>query len=273
MRSPGSALKPFIYALAFQDGLVGPETVLDDLPRRFGGYAPENFDRGFAGTVTAATRCGGRSTCRRWRCSIASGRCASRLRWRRGGEVLLPRRRHPSLPLALGGAGITLRQAAGLYAALATDGKRAPLRLADGRSGGPRPFLEPRAAATVAAVLTQRFPDAAATGVAWKTGTSWGGRDAWAMGFDRAYVVARLDRPAGRHAAARCDRPAAPPPLLSRVFDLLPAAPRAAASRRVAVREAPAAGRCIAPAVPAAGRGAVRTTGRWRCGRWAAVAH
>ena len=54
MRSPGSALKPFLYAMAFEAGIAAPETLLADLPRRFGAYAPENFDRGFAGRVTAA---------------------------------------------------------------------------------------------------------------------------------------------------------------------------------------------------------------------------
>ena len=54
VRSPGSALKPFIYAMAFADGIAAPDTVVPDLPRRFGGYAPEKFDRGFAGSVTAA---------------------------------------------------------------------------------------------------------------------------------------------------------------------------------------------------------------------------
>ena len=53
MRSPGSALKPFIYALAFENGLAHPETLLDDRPSRYGGYQPENFDLAFQGTVTA----------------------------------------------------------------------------------------------------------------------------------------------------------------------------------------------------------------------------
>ena len=227
VRSPGSALKPFIYALAFQDGWAGPATVLGDLPRRFGGYAPENFDRGFHGAVTAADAL-------RQSLNLPAVALLDRvgpLRFvaalRAGGApVRLPHNAMPSLPLALGGAGVTLRQAAGLYAALATDGRGAPLRLLRDEPVGYTPFLDPRAAATVAAVLTQRLPDGGQGGIAWKTGTSWGGRDAWAVGFDRAHVVAVwIGRPDGTPIPDSTGRSLALP-LLSRVFDLLPEAPR-----------------------------------------------
>ena len=229
VRSPGSALKPFIYGLAFQDGWVGPETVLSDLPRRFGGYAPENFDRFFHGTVTAATAL-------RQSLNLPAVALLDRVGPLRflgalraaGANLVLPRHALPSLPLALGGVGITLRQAAGLYAALATDGQAATLRLRADEPAVTRPFLEPRAAATVAAVLTERMPDAAQSGIAWKTGTSWGGRDAWALGFDRTHVVAVwIGRPDGTPIPGATGLSLALP-LLSRVFDLLPEAPRPA---------------------------------------------
>jgi penicillin-binding protein 1C len=238
IRSPGSALKPFIYALAFQDGLVGPETVLSDLPRHFGGYAPENFDRGFHGPVTAGEAL-------RESLNLPAVALLDRVGPLRflaalkaaGVTLRLPPHAAPSLPLALGGDGISLRQAAGLYAALATDGQGAPLRLL--ASDAPvvtRPFLDPRAAATVADELTQRLPDGGQRGIAWKTGTSWGGRDAWALGFNRDTVVGVwVGRPDGTPLPAATGRSLAVP-LLSHVFDLLPEAPRPAPQRdRVAV--------------------------------------
>ena len=227
VRSPGSALKPFIYALAFQDGIAGPDTVLADLPRRFGGYAPENFDRGFAGSVTAA------EALRRSLNLPAVGlldrvgplRFAAMLK-AAGVPLRLPAGADASLPLALGGAGLTLRQAAALYAALAADGSAAPLRLRADDPAAPRPFLQPRGAATVAGVLTQPLPDGGPPGIAWKTGTSWGGRDAWALGFDRRHVVAVwVGRPDGTPLPGATGRALALP-LLARVFDLLPPAPR-----------------------------------------------
>jgi penicillin-binding protein 1C len=228
VRSPGSALKPFIYALAFQDGLAGPETVLDDTPRRFGRYAPEDFDRGFAGEVTAAEAL--RRSLNLPAVALLDRvgplRFAATLR-SAGVALRLPPGADPSLPLALGGAGITLRQLAGLYAALATDGAAASLFLRPEERQPARAFLDPRAAAAIAGVLTQPFPDTLRGGVAWKTGTSWGGRDAWALGFDARHVAAVwIGRPDGTPLPGATGRGLAVP-LLSRLFDLLPAAPRA----------------------------------------------
>jgi penicillin-binding protein 1C len=105
VRSPGSALKPFIYALAFADGLAGPETVLADTPRQFGAYAPENFDRGFAGGVTAAEalRQSLNLPAVLLLDQVGPLRFAEALR-RAGAPLRLPPGAAPSLPLALGGA-------------------------------------------------------------------------------------------------------------------------------------------------------------------------
>lgn len=228
VRSPGSALKPFVYAIAFQDGLIGPETRLEDLPRRFGGYAPENYDRGFAGSVTAA------EALRRslnlpavaLMDRIGPIRFASLLN-EAGARLRLPPGADPSLPLALGGDGISLRHAVQLYAALAGDGTAPTLRLSADDSPERNPFLEPRAAVAIADILTQPFPDGGPAGVAWKTGTSWGGRDAWAIGFDRARVAGVwVGRPDGTPLPGATGRSLALP-LLARLFDRLPPAPRA----------------------------------------------
>ena len=125
VRSPGSALKPFIYGLGFEDGLVHPETLIEDRPVRYGSYAPENFDDTFHGTVTvrralqqSLERAGGRGA-RRGRPEPAGGAA-----WRGRRDLVLPRREAPGLALGLGGVGIRLTDLAMLYAGLARGGHR-----------------------------------------------------------------------------------------------------------------------------------------------------
>ncbi len=226
VRSPGSAMKPFIYAMAFQDGIAAPHTRIDDLPRRFGAYAPEDFDRTFQGSVTAgeALRRSLNLPAVALLDRIGPLRFAAAVKGA-GVSLRLPPGADPSLPLALGGAGTTLREMAGLYAALGTDGSAAAMRLGAAPQEV-RAFLQPRAASMIAEVLTQRFPDGGPPGVAWKTGTSWGGRDAWALGFDGAHVAGVwVGRPDGTPLPGATGRNLALP-LLARVFDMLPAAPR-----------------------------------------------
>ncbi len=228
IRSPGSALKPFIYALAFQDGITSANAWLTDLPRQYGGYAPENFDRGFAGRVTAgeALRRSLNLPAVALLDRIGPTRYAAALR-ATGLALRLQPGGAPSLPLALGGLGIDLRDIASLYTGLADDGSIVPLRLTAGDDAPPRRgFVEPDVARAVADMLTQPFPGGGASGVAWKTGTSWGGRDAWAVGFDAARVVAVwVGRPDGTAIPGATGRSLALP-LLARAFDLLPPAPR-----------------------------------------------
>ncbi|MCA3308772.1 MAG: penicillin-binding protein 1C [Roseomonas sp.] len=224
-RSPGSALKPFLYAMAFEQGLVRPDTLLSDLPRRFGAYAPENFDRGFAGRITAAEAL--RLSLNLPAVALLDGvgpaRFAASLR-SAGAAPVLPRGVDASLPLALGGAGTTLRDMVGLYALLGDGGRAGALRFTPGQGAG-APVLEARAATAVAGVLVQDFPGGGPRGVAWKTGTSWGGRDAWALGFDGRHVAGVwVGRPDGTPIPGLTGRDAALP-VLARVFALLPEAP------------------------------------------------
>jgi penicillin-binding protein 1C len=242
VRSPGSALKPFLYGLAFSDGLAGPETLLADGPENFGGYAPEDFTDTFTGRVTAAEALQqslnlpavgllARYGALRFAAALAAA----------GEPLRLPPGAEPSLPIILGGGGQTLRGMMALYAALATDGRVAPVTvtpvtltpvtLTAGAGPPGAPLLTPETARTIAAILTRPLPgDGPAEGIAWKTGTSWGDRDNWAMGFDRAHVVGVwVGRPDGTamDGGSAADHAL---PVLAAVFGLLPAAPRAVAT-------------------------------------------
>jgi penicillin-binding protein 1C len=233
VRSPGSALKPFIYAMAFDAGLAGPDTLLQDVPRRFGAYAPENYDRDFNGPVRMAEALRRSLNLPAVGLLNAVGPAGFLARMRTTGLALrLPATAtgtaDPSLPLALGGVGISVRDLAGFYTALATDGAVRRLHL-QGDAAAPVPLVSPRAARTIAGILTQDFPDGGPVGVAWKTGTSWGGRDAWAVGFDARHVaVAWVGRPDGTPLAAAeavATGRSLALPLLARLFTLLPASP------------------------------------------------
>ena len=197
VRSPGSALKPFIYALAFENGLAHPETLLEDRPARFAAsYAPENFDLTYQGTVTArrALQLSLNVPAVELLEAVGPARFIARLR-AGGADILLPRDAAPGLPVALGGLGITLTDLARLYAGLARGGAVPVLaRRADRPppADAERRIAEPVAAWYVADTLRGAPPpeNALPNRIAYKTGTSFGYRDAWAVGFDRRITVA-----------------------------------------------------------------------------------
>ncbi|MGH7070792.1 MAG: penicillin-binding protein 1C [Acetobacteraceae bacterium] len=236
VRSPGSTLKPFVYALAFADGIAAPDTLVADIPHRFGSYAPEDFDHVFAGRVTASEALQ-RSLnlpavallSRLGAASFAADLAAS------GEPLVLPPGARPSLAVVLGGAGVTLRRLVAVYGALAADGMVRSLSLRADRHASVRPLLPPAAGESVANILTRPFPFFGPQGIAWKTGTSWGNRDRWAIGFDRRMVVGVwIGRPDGTPLPGGPSADLALP-LLARVFGLLPAAPRTAAPPRDAL--------------------------------------
>jgi penicillin-binding protein 1C len=217
IRSPGSALKPFIYALAFENGIAHPETILDDRPKHYGSYAPENFDLSFQGTVTArhALQSSLNLPAVELLDEIGPARFIARLR-NAGARVVLPDDTAPGLAAALGGLGISLRDLAALYAGLARGGSMPVLteipevRVGDTKT---RRIAGPVASWYVADILRGAPPplNAAFGQIAYKTGTSYGYRDAFAIGFDKAHTIAVwLGRPdngsvfglAGRQAAA-----------------------------------------------------------------------
>jgi penicillin-binding protein 1C len=202
LRSPGSTLKPFIYGLGFEDGLIHPETLIDDHPVRYGDYVPENFDLTFQGTVTVRRAL-------QWSLNVPAiavldkvgvDRLSARLR-QAGAALVLPSGEAPGLAMGLGGVGITLNDLVMLYTGLARQGWAVALREQKGRRMPPaRRLLDPIAAWYVGNVLIGAPPplNAPRGRIAFKTGTSYGYRDAWAVGYDgRMTIGVWVGRPDG----------------------------------------------------------------------------
>ncbi len=195
LRSPGSALKPFIYALAFDNGIAHPETMLEDRPARYGLYVPENFDLGFQGMVSArkALQLSLNVPTVELLSALGPQRFLTRLR-DAGAAIAMPKEGGaPGLAIGLGGLGITLQDLTRLYLGLARGGEMLPLRVkpSAGPAGETPRLVDPVAAWYVADTLLGAPPplNAAPGRIAYKTGTSYGYRDAWAVGFDRRHTV------------------------------------------------------------------------------------
>jgi len=233
LRSPGSALKPFIYALAFDNGIAHPETMLEDRPARYGIYIPENFDMTFQGMVSArkALQLSLNVPAVELLSALGPQRFISRLR-DAGVAIAMPKESGaPGLAVGLGGLGITLQDLTRAYVGLARGGEMLPLRFRaeaatmqsphpeeprsgiskddparsgasfetqgfrlapqdEGSRGHPR-LVDPVAAWYVADTLLGAPPplNAVPGRIAYKTGTSYGYRDAWAVGFDRKHTI------------------------------------------------------------------------------------
>jgi len=229
LRSPGSTLKPFIYALALQQGLIHPLSILEDAPRSFGGYNPENFDREFAGPIRA-TDALARSR------NIPAITLASELSHpnlyeflQQAGMNLPHDENYYGLALPLGGAEVTMQDLAKLYGALANDGMMQPLRYDLGARPEPaRRILTPEAAFLTLEMMRTSRPDVADPGepepIFWKTGTSNGYRDAWCVAvFDHYIMAVWIGNANGRGNPVFVGRSCAAP-LLFQMIDSLRAA-------------------------------------------------
>jgi penicillin-binding protein 1C len=228
-RSPGSTLKPFVYALALAQGLIHPSSILADAPRSFGEYNPENFDREFLGPIRA---CDALARSR----NVPAVELASNLahptlyQFLGTADVRLPKAESfYGLALPLGGAEVSLQDLVRLYAALANDGELRPLRFTErDLIANPKRILSPEAAFLTLEMLgnVPRPEMNCADGshsarVYWKTGTSHGFRDAWSIAVFDHYVlgvwVGNFD---GRANPAFVGRTAAAP-LLFQIIDSL----------------------------------------------------
>ena len=202
IRSPGSTLKPFIYGLAFEDGFVHPESLIDDRPIRFGSYAPENFDMTFQGTVPVrkALQLSLNVPAIALLDRVGASRLTSRLK-QAGTNLVLPKDEAPGLAMGLGGVGVTLQDLVQLYCGLARLGNTTPLREIAGEDRRESLRLMDQVAAwQVGNVLIGSPPpeNAPHNRIAFKTGTSYGYRDAWSVGFDgRMTIGVWVGRPDG----------------------------------------------------------------------------
>jgi penicillin-binding protein 1C len=217
VRSPGSTLKPFIYGLAFEDGFVHPESLIDDRPIRFGTYAPENFDMTFQGTVPVrkALQLSLNVPAIALLDRVGASRLSSRLK-QAGGNLVLPKDEAPGLAMGLGGVGVTLQDLAQLYSGLARLGTTRPLReiMAARDERDPMRLMDQAAAWQVGNVLIGTPPpeNGVHNRIAFKTGTSYGYRDAWSIGFDgRITIGVWVGRPDGAPVAGLVGRTAAAP--------------------------------------------------------------
>jgi penicillin-binding protein 1C len=202
-RSPGSTLKPLLYGLAFDKGIVTPATVLNDIPVDFGGYMPENYDLGYRGKISVADAL-------RQSLNIPAVRTLHRLSvpvflqemQLAGFRQTTKDQKKMGLSLILGGCGVRLEELAAMYAALANKGRYRPLRWqpspkAAAKDSGIRLLSEPSAYVVTQILRELQRPDLPQMTVnamnipqvAWKTGTSYGRRDAWSIGYNTRYTI------------------------------------------------------------------------------------
>ena len=238
-RSPGSTLKPFLYALALEDGLVHSHSLLVDAPQSFGGYRPGNFDAAFRGPVSAteALQLSLNVPAVDLLDRVGPARFAARLA--NGGiELRQAAGATPNLSLILGGTGARLEDLVGAFAAFNRGGISGRVRYTDASAPIDRRLMSPGAAWIVREMLEANprpgygrdtFDLAARPRVAWKTGTSYGFRDAWAVGGTATHTVGVwVGRPDGTPLPGQYGAITALP-LMFEVIDSLPGARRAAA--------------------------------------------
>lgn len=234
-RSPGSTLKPFLYGLALDDGLIHSESLLVDAPQSFGGYRPGNFDAAFNGPVSAADalRLSLNVPAVDLLDRVGPARFSARLA-NNGLALRYPRGAQPNLSLILGGTGARLEDLVGAYAALNRGGLSGRVRYTAQDPSSDRRLLSPGAAWIIREILEAHPRPGYGGGVldtgsrprvAWKTGTSYGFRDAWALGATRRYTVGVwVGRPDGTPLPGQYGAVTALP-LMFEVIDSLPRGP------------------------------------------------
>ena len=231
-RSPGSTLKPFLYGLALDDGLITSQSLLVDAPEDFDGYRPGNFDSAFSGPVSVAEALQrslnvpavdmlDRVGPNRFAARLANG----------GIDLELPDGAQPNLSIILGGAAARLESLVGAYTAFANAGIAGAPRYTPQQDAHRRRLLSPGAAWIVRDILSSNPADVEGAPIAgttdhvdlaWKTGTSYGYRDAWAVGVeDRWTIGVWIGRPDGTPSPGEYGAVTALP-LLFQITDMLP---------------------------------------------------
>ena len=232
-RSPGSTLKPFLYGLALDDGLIDSQSLLVDAPQDFGGYQPGNFDEAFSGPVSVAEALQRSLNVPAVDVLDRVGPTRFVARLANGGiDLGLPDGAKPNLSIILGGAATRLENLVGAYTAFANGGIAGTPRYAPQQPARPRRLLSPGAAWIIRDILGSNPADVEGAplagvinrhaNVAWKTGTSYGYRDAWAIGVtDRWTIGVWIGRPDGTPSPGQYGAVTALP-LLFQIADMLP---------------------------------------------------
>ncbi|WP_100158407.1 peptidoglycan glycosyltransferase PbpC [Proteus columbae] len=227
-RSPGSTLKPFIYALALDEGLIHAESLLQDVPRQFDNYRPGNFDSGFNGAVSASEALSRSLNLPAVQLIEVYGakKFAAKLRHNHL-EMRFPYGSEPNLALILGGTATRMDELVSAFSALARQGKTAPLRFKPEQIIENRVLMSQGAAWIVRRILAGEArprPDSAISPIvplAWKTGTSYGYRDAWSIGVNARYTIGVwVGRPDGTPVAGQFGFATAVP-IMNQVNNLL----------------------------------------------------
>lgn len=200
VRSPGSTLKPLVYALAFDNGIETPKTVIADVPVNFDGYSPENFNSKFNGNVTTEKALS-------YSLNIPAVKTLNQLgiatltdKLKQAGfKQILKDEKKLGLSTVLGGCGVTLEELTNLYSTFAHEGNYSTLKwLNQDTSSHSTGLISPASAYMISEILaTLSRPDLPNNyqssmhipKIAWKTGTSYGRRDAWSIGYNMNYTV------------------------------------------------------------------------------------
>ena len=196
IRSPGSTLKPFLYGMALDEGLIHSESLMADTPQSFGGYDPGNFQANFSGpvSVSEALQRSLNVPAVDLLDRIGPMRFAARLS-SAGLRLRLPKDASPNLSIILGGAGTSLEELVGAYRSLAMNGMAGIPRITPEMPIKETRMMSAGAAFIIRSILEggghpdQPFVESSAVRLAWKTGTSYGFRDAWAVGVAGNYTL------------------------------------------------------------------------------------
>ncbi|WP_409013979.1 penicillin-binding protein 1C [Dyadobacter sp. CY356] len=201
IRSPGSTLKPILYATAFDKGIITPKTVLNDVPTNFSGYEPENFDQHFNGQVTAEFALANSLNIPAVKIlkEVSTPVLIDKLK-KADFQTIRKQSKDLGLSMILGGCGVTLEELTRLFAAFSNEGELKQLRYTTENpvSKKGEQLVSKEATFLLNNILTQvTRPDLPTNfdntyhlpKIAWKTGTSYGKRDAWSIGYNRKYTI------------------------------------------------------------------------------------